>query len=95
MTDLKTPYLDKEIKRLQSTMNLRPSLIWNGKDIIQEYQQIKAALKRLEELEKALPKIDKAAEVIRLTNSDYPDQCEYQKASEIRGIIQTLKTVLE
>lgn len=52
-------------------------------------------LKRLGELEEALLKIDKASEGMLLTFSEYPEQYAYQKASEIRGIIETLKTVLD
>lgn len=49
MSELKTPYLDKEIDFLKAFTVLNTE----SKEELQEYQQIKAALKRLEDLEGA------------------------------------------
>ena len=77
MGELKTPYLDKEI-RVGETLKFLSS---ESKSRLQEYQQIKQAVKRLGELEEA------AKQSVELMESGSPEN--WLEA------IENLKTVLE
>lgn len=72
MTDLKTPYLDSEINGMKFMVRDN-SLSVIGTEKLAEYQQIKAALKRLGELEEENKDLKRqlieGAEIVSIKNN--------------------------
>ena len=80
MTDLKTPYLDREIELCEFIMEHHPSSRKVNRPKVEEYQQIKAALKRLEKLEKAKFRMPNASDLKAMRKNLWFSMGQVEKA---------------
>jgi len=80
MTDLKTPYLDKEIELCEFIMEGHPPSSKVNRPKVEEYQSIKEALKRLEKLEKAKFRMPNASDLKAMRKNLWFSMGQVEKA---------------